>query len=187
MELLSRNERLTSRSGSKFSSANQETSFLSRICALVPLGSTRRSPSLRAAPADSAHPLSSFPARQEKPVGEQPFVATSHARMTLAVYRSRAPMSTRLRVSSAARHRSRMEPVVSGAVHPDIAVSSKPAGCTAFNNNLARGKSEKKDQKIYNPSSQPVQNTTTLDNKTISNGAPSKRALGTSQRNRWRR
>jgi hypothetical protein len=65
--------------------------------------------------------------------------------------------------TSAVRHRSRMEAVLSGTANPDTFVSPKAASRTAGNNNLARGKSEKKGQKIYNLSSQHIQNTATLE------------------------
>jgi hypothetical protein len=118
MQLLSQNEQVRPRSGSNFSRANRETSFLSCLGAWVPLGSRRRWPSLRAAPAE--------------------------------------------RVSSAVRYRSRIELVVSGAVDPAIGISPKLTSRTA-NADLPRGKSEKKGQKIYTPSSQPIQNTATLE------------------------
>jgi hypothetical protein len=84
MELLSRNEKVIPRSGTKFSRANPEAPSLPCICALVCLGSRRRLPSLLAAQAESAHPLS-FPACQEKALGEESCVSTPHARTTLTV------------------------------------------------------------------------------------------------------
>jgi hypothetical protein len=150
MELLSRNENVMPRSGTKFSSPNRETSFLPCICAL------------RAAQADSAYPLP-FPACQETAVGEQTCISAPHARITLTIYRSRTPMSSRSRVSSAVRHRSRIELGVCGATDPDTIGLPKPASRTLDNTNPAQGKNEKKGQKIYNPSSQPIQNTATLE------------------------
>jgi hypothetical protein len=64
------------------------------------MASMRHSPPLRAAPADSAHPLP-FPACQEKPVGEESCVSAPHARISVTIYRSCAPMSSRSPVSSA--------------------------------------------------------------------------------------
>jgi hypothetical protein len=163
MELLSRSEKVMPRSGTKFSRANRETSFLPCMGALVPPGSTMHSPLLGAAPADSAHPLS-FPACYEKAVGEQSLVSMPRAQITLRVYRSRVAISSRSRVSSAARHCSRMGAGASCAMHPDTVVSPKPASRTA-DNNLAGGKSEKKGQKIYDPSSEVIQNTATLEER----------------------
>jgi hypothetical protein len=161
MELLSRNEKLIARSGTQFGKANLGASFAPCICALVPPGSTSRSPSLHTAQADSAHPFS-FPACQEKAAGEQSCVSAPHAWIRLTIYRSRAPMSSRSRVSSALRHPSRMEAGGSGAVGSDRVISPKLASRTA-DNNLPRGKSEKKGQKIYNPSLQAIQNTALLE------------------------
>jgi hypothetical protein len=162
MELLSRNENMMPRSGTQFSRAKREASFLPCICALVALGSARRSASLRAAHADCAHPLP-FPACQERTVGEQSFVSTPHAGMTLTIYRSHAPMSSRSRLPSAAQRRSRMEAGVSAALDAYIVVSPKLASRRACNSNETIGKSEKKGQKIYNVSSQTIQNTATLE------------------------
>jgi hypothetical protein len=162
MELLSRNEKLIARSGTQFGKANLGASFAPCICALVPLASTRSSACLRAAQADSAHPFS-FPACQEKAAGEQSCVSAPHARIRLTNYRSRAPMPSRSRVSSAVRYRFRMEGVVSGALDAYIVVSPKLASRTAGNSDETIGKSEKKGQKIYTPSSQPIQNTATLE------------------------
>jgi hypothetical protein len=91
-----------------------------------------------------------FPACQEKTGGEQPCISTAHARITLTIYRSQLPLSSRPQVSSMVRHRSRMEAVVSGTVNPDVGVSRQPASRTA-DNNLAGGKSEKKGPKNLQP------------------------------------
>jgi hypothetical protein len=247
MELLTRNEKVMPRSGSKFSRANLETSLLPCICALVPLGSARRSPSLRAAQTDSAHPLP-FPACQEKAVGEQSCVSAPDARIALAIYRScviidrridqkiRSQLALQKNDSQREAHpgsKKRMDRgwkaegrvdlktghprnrqiqnnlvgtnlkanrrisilfsqllknkrlnINTGKFHGKPHRTSHLGSMLRFGmtsterqprvwqrtrtgaaKNLARGKSEEKGQKIYTPSSQPIQNTRTLEER----------------------